>query len=459
MLKVQVVSNESVKPSSPTPHDLRTYKLSVLDQLIPAPYAPLVLFYPNLDGAGHLEILERLVVLKQSLSQTLTRFYPLAGIIKDDLSLECNDEGAHYAVAEVNCHLADFLNHPDLDSIHQFLPCAPSFSESGTGDRVTNIQVNVFECGGIAIGLCISHKILDGAALNTFLKGWATTARGSEKVVYPDFSAPSLFPANDLCFRDSSMGMWGSLFKEGNWITRRFVFDASAISYLKAKVNESGLQHPTRVEVVSAFLWQCAMAASKENCGFTRPSLLTHTVNLRRRTVPNLSEYSIGNLIWVASAKCMAKYDQSLGVLHGLVDRVRKSISKINDDFVKMLRSDEGTAVMCKSVERVRDFGSKEEVDYFGFTSWCKFGFYEADFGWGKPIWVSSVGISGGSVFMNLIVLMDTRCGEGIEAWVTLDEQEMNILERNVELIALASLDPTPLEIGDCVILQQPTSP
>ncbi|KAK3038843.1 hypothetical protein RJ639_028565 [Escallonia herrerae] len=165
MLKVQVISNENVKPSSPTPHNLRTYKLSFLDQLIPAPYAPLVLFYPNLDGAGPLQILERLVVLKQSL------FYPLAG-------------------------------------------------SRGSSKMTFLSNENVFECGGVAIGLRISHKILDGASLNTFLKGWGTTARGSEDVGNPDFTAPSLFPANDLCFRVSSMGMWGSLPKKGDWITR-----------------------------------------------------------------------------------------------------------------------------------------------------------------------------------------------------------------------------------------------
>jgi hypothetical protein len=30
-------------------------------------------------------------------------------------------------------------------------------------------QMNVFTCGGIAISLCISHNILDGASLSTFL--------------------------------------------------------------------------------------------------------------------------------------------------------------------------------------------------------------------------------------------------------------------------------------------------
>ncbi|XP_038717186.1 uncharacterized protein LOC120010459 [Tripterygium wilfordii] len=36
---------------------------------------------------------QRSLVLKQSLSETLTRYYPLAGKIKDDRSIDCNDDG------------------------------------------------------------------------------------------------------------------------------------------------------------------------------------------------------------------------------------------------------------------------------------------------------------------------------------------------------------------------------
>ncbi|KAK7839509.1 salutaridinol 7-o-acetyltransferase [Quercus suber] len=96
--------------------------------------------------------------------ETLTQYYPLAGKIKDDLCINCNDEGAYFVGAQVN-----------------FLHCELILKESA-GTYVTNIQVNVFKCGGIAIGVCISHKILDGVALSGFLKAWATIARGSYKV-------------------------------------------------------------------------------------------------------------------------------------------------------------------------------------------------------------------------------------------------------------------------------------
>jgi len=126
--------------------------------------------------------------------------------------------------------------------------------------------VNVFKCGGIAIGLCVSHKILDGAALSTFLKAWTSTARGSSEAVCPNFVSTSLFPTSDnLWLRDSSMAMWGSMFKKGKSMTRRLVFHASAIATLKAQATSLCVKHPTRLEVVSAFIWKHAMAASREN--------------------------------------------------------------------------------------------------------------------------------------------------------------------------------------------------
>ncbi len=201
-------------------------------------------------------------------------------------------------------------------------------------------------------------------------------------------------------------------------------------------------QHPTRVEVVSAFIWKHAMAASRENYGFQKPSLLTHLVNLRRRIAPPLSEYSTGNLLWIAAAQCMGKDDVGL---QGLVGELRGAITKINGDFVKKLRGEERNSVMYESLKELGGLGSKDEADYFGFSSWGNFGFYEADFGWGKPIWISSIGLTG-SVFMNLVILAGTRLGDGIEAWVTLDEQEMGRLECNPELLTFASLDPSPLD-------------
>ena len=82
------------------------------------------------------------------------------------------------------------------------------------------------------------------------------------------------------------------------------------------QATSSCVQHPSRVEVVSAFIWKLATAVSRENNGFQKPSILTHLVNLRRRLAPPFPEYSTGNLFWIAAAQCMGNDEL---VLQGLV--------------------------------------------------------------------------------------------------------------------------------------------
>lgn len=78
----------------------------------------------------------------------------------------------------------------------------------------------------------------------------------------------------------------------------------------------------------------------------------------------------------------------------------------------------------------------------YGFTSWRNMGLNEVDFGWGKPSWVSLAGPEN-SVLKNVVVLKEAILGDGIEAWIMLDEDEMNILENDQQFLAFASHNPT----------------
>jgi len=446
-VEVEIISREDIKPSSPTPSHLRVFRLSLLDHLIPSPYVPIILFYtsPKSNTTYLSEVPERLELLKKSLSETLTKFYPLGGKIKEDLSIECNDEGANFVLVRVKCPLDEFLVQPQLTVLNKFLPVGLVSEGSNSGTYVTNIQVNIFECGGIAIGMCISHRILDGAALSTFIKGWTERAKGCNQSTQPNFTAPSLFPTNSPWFRDLSMWMWGSLFKQGKWVTRRFLFRNSAIATLKAQT--AGTENSTRLQMVSAMLWKSLMGVSKARFGTKRPSFVTHLVNLRRKMDEALClEHAMGNLLWLMAAESV---DDNEMALEELVGKLRTAISRVDKEFVEELRGDKGRSIMQESLGAIGEMGSKSEVDYFGFSSWCNFGFYEADFGWGKPTWVSGGGsIDSVSMFMNLIILVDTRLGDGIEAWVTLREEDMTQLIANPELLTCATLDPSPLAMS-----------
>ncbi|KAI3745711.1 hypothetical protein L6452_08117 [Arctium lappa] len=442
-MEVEVISKDNIKPSSPTPHHLKTFKFSLLDQFAVDSYVPLILYYPNRNyGDNILQAQEKSLALKESLSKTLTQFYPLAGTIKNDFYIDCNDVGAYFALALVRRRLDEFLSHPDVNLIKLLLPFTPTF-KAPEDARITNVQMNIFECGGIVIGLCISHKIVDLAATHTFLRGWTNMVCGANEVVYPNLTASALFPAKDMWIKEASMAMCRSWIKKGKFSTKRCVFDADAIARLKAEATRNGVKNPTRVEVVTALIWKCAMAASKENCGFQKPSFLTHSVNLRRKLPSSLSKDLIGNALWVTPAEWRDNHDPTF---HGLVKKVHESFSKIDIEFVKKAQGDEGYIALQQSIKETIEIGSKGTMDAYVFTSWCKMGSYEIDFGWGKPSWVAGIVGHGSLVFTNVITLMDTKCGEGIEAWVNLDENEMDILSGNSELLAFASLDPSPLQ-------------
>ncbi|XP_023760057.2 stemmadenine O-acetyltransferase [Lactuca sativa] len=445
-MEIEIVSKECIKPSSPTPSHLKTFKLSALDYVVLTPFVPVTLYYPNSDGETVTEAIERSITLKESLSRTLTQFYTLAGTILDDFTIDCNDNGAQYIVAKVNRRLDEFLNNLDLPSVNRFLPCEPSCSGSTAGSPVTNVQINIFECGSIAIGLCISHKVIDGAALTVFLKGWTNMACGSTEMMYPNFTAPSLFPQKVLSLKATSMGLSMPLLKQGKCTTRRFVFESDSVAKLKAEAIENGLQRASRLEVVSAFIWKCAMAASKEVCGFQKASGLSQIVNLRTKLNQPMSQNFIGNLVWLVLATSEANHEPTM---HGLATRVRESTSKVNSEFVEKSQGDEGHLVMQKSLEDLVEILSKETMDVYGFTSLCKLGYYEFDFGWGKPIWMTGIVAEGSPVFMNMVNMLDMKSGEGVETWVHLDEPEMEILMKNQELLAYASLDPSPLKNGN----------
>ena len=124
-----------------------------------------------------------------------------------------------------------------------------------------------------------------------------------------------------------------------------------------------------------------------------------------------------------------------------LVRLEREAIEKIKDEFVPKLQSNGGYETVRESLEELKETCSDKSLNPYTISSWCKTGLNEVDFGWGKPVWVSLMpGID--VPFKNVVVLLDGETNDEIEAWITLDHQEMPILERGHEFLAFASLNP-----------------
>lgn len=118
--EVEIISKQNIKPA--TPQHLKMYKLSIFDQLNAHYYVPFVYFYPN-DPRYKLSVYAKTKLLKKSLSETLTRFYPLAGKVdNDNLHVKCDDDGVYYVEARVNDQLSSYLSQPEYSRIHQLFP-------------------------------------------------------------------------------------------------------------------------------------------------------------------------------------------------------------------------------------------------------------------------------------------------------------------------------------------------
>ncbi|KAF8018543.1 hypothetical protein BT93_H3428 [Corymbia citriodora subsp. variegata] len=431
--KVKVLAKETIRPSSPTPDRLKNFKLSIFDQLTPILYTSVLLFYASDASTSSRHPLSR---LKSSLSKVLARFYPLAGRIRDNLYIDCDDVGAEFVEAIVNCPLSHVLDSPCPALLRKLLPIDTESPDASAG-RLLLVQANTFGCGGLAVGVCVSHKIADASTLSTFIKGWSAAAllgqvdAGIE--IPPLDTASAQFPPLVELAATSPMVVLPKV----RCTTRRYVLDPAEITPLA--VSEA-VPEPTRVEAVVALMWRCVARASRKNYPGQR-SLLSQAVNLRGRLPELLPETTLGNFVGGFQVEIAPWAEESQIELKKLVTDMREAKREYFANYTPRLSG--GGASCMAIVEAAAKFGmliNSGAVDFYNCSSWCGFGLYEAaDFGWGRPAWVSLAGVE----YKNSIVLVDARDGDAVEVWLTLSEADMDALDADEELLRFATLNPS----------------
>ncbi|RZC58941.1 hypothetical protein C5167_006242 [Papaver somniferum] len=370
----------------------------------------------------------------KSLSETLVHFYPMAGRMKDNIVIDCNDEGIGFSVVKIKGKMCDFMMQPN-ESLNLLLP-SEVVSMKFVKEAQVIVQVNMFNCGGTAICLCTSHKIADLCTMSTFIRNWAGTtnttrdggaiaAPTTNQNLLPSFDSASLFPPREQLVSPSGVPPIAVPYPQEDVrgdkiVSKRFVFDAVKITSLREKLEV--LMHgnykssrPTRVEVVAALIWKAAVISSPAGS----LSTVNLTVNYRKRIDPPLLDVSFGNftgMVTVALSATTAtksttnhtsiQLTEFVAQLRGEINMVKGDKSCIEKIFLRCVG--DYVEPIAKNITGVENEGLALLM-----TSWCRFGLYDADFGWGKPIWVTT------DPFIepnkNIIVMNDTKCGDGIE--------------------------------------------
>ncbi|KAJ8775218.1 hypothetical protein K2173_020222 [Erythroxylum novogranatense] len=419
-MKVQITSEVTIKPLSPTPDYLRVHKLSLLDQLAPNTYIPLILFF-NSTNQNSISFTSN--HLKKSLAATLNHFRPLAGRAKDRHLVDCNDDGATFKEAYVEKDIHTVQREAKVEQLEQLLPCSPydDFNKLIIRELLA-IQINYFACGGIAISVCIHHLIADASSLTTFSESWAAITRGAYDINAGPryrFDCASVFPPSD------SLNLYFDTPEEARnmkhrIVRKRIIFDGSILAALRKKVaHVPQLENPTRYELVAALIWGASMAATRERDG-VKDYALGSLVDLRKKVNSPCLEQYIGNIWKWTMVHCSA---ENIPDYAGLVPKIQKSV-RINTSEENWLETNGYLAFLKSAIEQ---FQNNSKARLFNM-SWCKFPYYEIDFGWGKPIWAGC-----GKTPDTGAYFLDTSDGKGLEAWLGLPDTEMAFFERHLD--------------------------
>ncbi|XP_074318611.1 stemmadenine O-acetyltransferase-like [Silene latifolia] len=436
-ISVKITSIESVKPSTPTPPHLKQFKLSYLNQILPlVPIFPTcgLVFHPASPETRTVDISS----LKTTLSHTLTKFYPLAGKINNS-TVNCTDDGLPFFEAQASCTISDLLNSTrKLESMTKFLPSTESL---GMGDphvsELTHsaIQVTVFSCGGVSIAWYDIHKLLDGISAVTFFKHWAALASGSpeDDILQPNLEAcVSAFPPTTKSLELPVVNVYKEEVERSPTVAKSFIFKYSAISQLKANAVSDKVPKPTGFQAIAGFIWEQALSVSKTDTN--SGSVLHVTLDIRPRVNPPLPTESIGNLAVIAVAR--AENDS----LPDLVAGINSAVLEMKEEM-KGYQGEDGVEGVMENWSKVINTLVEYKDRAYRLISWSRLGFSDLDFGFGRPVKMIPTDGRMSPFHRNMIILNDYRGedGDGIEAWLFLEDKEMQILESNPHFLAFAS--------------------
>ncbi|KAF3585391.1 hypothetical protein F2Q69_00028812 [Brassica cretica] len=262
--------------------------------------------------------------------------------------------------------------------------------ESAGAWPLLSVKVSFFGSGsGFSVTVSTCHRICDASSILTFVSGWAATAKAeSSNVVMmniPSFSATTIYPPPPCSFQSSSID--GLYEPKSKCVTNIFFFKSSKIAKLNRRAMRETVPVPTRAEAI-----------------IIPPAVL--------------SKDAVGNL---QAPFFLKEGSESKMEIAEIVAEFRKAKEVVNE----MIKENLATTITATTL------GPNLKP------------FYEVDFGCGSPVWIGSTGhVVHNAVF---VLLLDSKDGEDVEAWISLPGQDMSVLVREQEVFAYAVINPPVL--------------
>ncbi|MFS7940432.1 putative quinate O-hydroxycinnamoyltransferase [Helianthus anomalus] len=357
-MKVVIRESTMVTPAEKTP--MTKLWSSSLD-LIATNSHTLALYFYGSNGAPNFFDTK---VMKDALSRALVAFYPMAGRFKHGqdgrVEIDCQGQGALFLEAESDGVIDDFGN---------------------------------FKCGGVSLGVATHHRVADGTSTFHFKNTWSDIARGLD-ITLPPFIDRTLLRARDPpqpLFKhveyhpDPTVNSPLQIpLGESKTVFSVFKLTQNQLDALKAKSKEDGnmIRYST-FEILSGHIWKCVGKA--RGLPDDVKTKLYFSVDGRARLQPPLPRGYFGNVVFTATAIATAGEIQSKPSWYAS-GKIHDALAMMNNDYLK------------SAIDYLEEHDChKPEVSYkytnLQIISWARIPIHDADFGWGRPIFMGRTGI------------------------------------------------------------------
>ncbi|GER39516.1 HXXXD-type acyl-transferase family protein [Striga asiatica] len=385
---VAIKATHIVRPASPTPNE--TMYLNSCDQIKDITHTPTIYFYkhsPNLVSENPI------LALKDSLSKVLVSFYPLAGRLTWDaeggnrVELRCNAAGVPILEAESASRIEDFGDFTPGPEIQALIP---TVDYTAPLDEIPLVmaQMTRLACGGLALGLEISHVMADGPSALHFVGEWANLARGGADPTVSPFLDRRVVDGGGEDNMEQKRKPTCMAFLRLTQLQIEKIRSKADVDYPE-KIKFGSRRGYSRFEAVAAHVWQCT---SKARAHVPEQQTSLHFMaDFRNKMKPPLPKNYFGNALICAEAM-----DTSGSLLASPIGnacwKIREAVEGVTDgsvrgylDFLKGL-SDVGRF-------RSLDNNGRPKGDFYGnlnlaIISWMGLPLYGTDFGWGSEVHV-----------------------------------------------------------------------
>lgn len=291
------------------------------------------------------------------------------------------------------------------------------------------VQVTYFKCGGVSLGVGMQHHVADGFSGLHFVNTWSDMSRGLDLKLQP-YIDRSLLRARDPpqpAFRHieyqpaPAMKNPVQADPEGTTVSI-FKFTREQLNLLKAKSKENGNTiNYSSYEMLSGHVWRCTCKARE--LPDDQDTKLYIATDGRARLRPPLPNGYFGNVIFTATPLAVAGELMSNPTWFA-AGKIHDALTRMDNDYLRSaldyLEIQPNISALVRGAHTFR-------CPNLGITSWVRLPIHDADFGWGRPIFMGP----GGIAYEGLSFIIPSASDDGsLSVAISLQNRHMKVFEK-----------------------------